>query len=463
MLSILLVEDEPSLQLALGDTLADSGHHVTVAGTVADALAVLGRTTPQLVLCDLRLPDGSGMEVLRTVTASAPEVPVIILTAYGTVQSAVEALRAGASEYLTKPFEEAQLLAMVERHLELWRLRRRVSELEGVSRPIGQAPAFRRAVELAATVAQSDTSVLLLGETGTGKEVLARFIHDSSPRRRKPFVAVNCAALPEALLESELFGHERGAFTGAVRQRRGRFEEADGGTLFLDEVAEASPGVQAKLLRALERQGFERLGSSTPIQVDVRIIAATKRDLGAEVAAGRFRDDLYYRLKVVPIMLPPLRARPGDVALLAHTFSRRIGAERGRPMELARETLDVLEALAFPGNVRELLHLVQRLAATCPAERITPQHLPEEYVRDGRPPIRVAMTTFEGSLAAMTAEFERQVILRTLERNEGHRARTAQALGISRKNLWEKLNALGLEDWPHPRRDPHGAPYSGDP
>jgi DNA-binding NtrC family response regulator len=443
---ILLVEDEPSLQLALGDTLTDSGHRVTIAGTVGEALEALERAAPELVLCDLRLPDGSGMEVLRAVTSGAPDVPVIILTAYGTVQSAVEALRAGASEYLTKPFDETQLLAMVARHLELLRLRRRVEELEGVSRPIGQAPAFRRAMELAATAARSETSILLLGETGTGKEVVARFIHDSSPRKREPFVAVNCAALPESLLESELFGHERGAFTGAVRQRKGRFEEADGGTLFLDEVAEASPGVQAKLLRAIEQQSFERVGSSVPIRVDVRLVAATKRDLVAEVAAGRFRDDLYYRLKVVPITLPPLRERKGDVALLAQAFTRRLGAERGRPLELAPETLESLEGLAFPGNVRELLHLVQRLAVTCPAGRVLPEHLPDEYVRGAVPRVRVALSAFDGTLAAMTAEFERVVILRTLERHEGHRGNTAQALGISRKNLWEKLKAFGMEE-----------------
>ena len=446
MANILLVEDEPSLQLALGDTLSDVGHRVTVVGSVAAALDAVESGGPELVLCDLRLPDGSGMQVLTAVAARTPDVPVIILTAYGTVQNAVEALRAGASEYLTKPFEEAQLLAMVERHLELGRLRRRVEELEGLTRPIGNAPAFLRAVELARTVAASDTSVLLQGETGTGKEVVARWIHDSSRRRRKPFIAVNCAALPESLLESELFGHERGAFTGAVRQRRGRFEEADGGTLFLDEVAEASPGVQAKLLRALEQQSFERVGSSESIRVDVRVVAATKRDLSVEVAAGRFRDDLYYRLKVVPVVLPPLRDRKGDVALLAQAFARRFGEERGRPMSFSAEALDALERQPFPGNVRELLHLVQRLAVTCPAETVTPALLPQEYTDGAVPSVKVSPVAFEGTLAEMTSQFERVVLLRTLERFEGHRANAAQALGISRKNLWEKLKVLGIEE-----------------
>ncbi|MCL4806188.1 MAG: sigma-54 dependent transcriptional regulator [Thermoanaerobaculia bacterium] len=443
---VLLVEDEPSLQLALGDCLGDAGYAVTVAGTVEAALEVLGMVRPDLVLCDLRLPDGDGMTVLAEAPRMTPEVPIIILTAYGTVQNAVEALRAGASEYLTKPFEEAQLLAAVKRHLELGRLRRRVEELEGLARPIGSAPAFRRAVELAATAAASDTSILLLGETGTGKEVVARFVHDSSPRRRKPFVAVNCAALPESLLESELFGHERGAFTGAIKLRRGRFEEADGGTLFLDEVAEASPAVQAKLLRALEQQRFERVGSSTPIQVDVRLVAATRRDLSAEVAAGRFRDDLYYRLKVVPVSLPPLRERKGDVPLLAQVFAQRLGEERRRPIAFSAEALEVLERHRFPGNVRELLHLVQRLAATCDAETITTAHLPEEYAGRAAGAVRVPCVELEGTLAEMTARFERIVLLETLERHEGHRGNAAQALGISRKNLWEKLKALGIEE-----------------
>lgn len=446
MALILLVEDEPSLQLALADTLEDAGNSVTVAGTVANALTALRRETPDLVLSDLRLPDGSGLAVLNAVISETPDVPVIVLTAYGTVASAVEALHAGASEYLTKPFDDTQLMAMIGRHIELRRLRRRVAELEGtVHEPIGGSPAFKRALDLARTVAGSDSTVLLYGETGTGKEVLARFLHESSPRCQKPFVAVNCAALPEALLESELFGHERGAFTGAVRQRLGRFEDADGGTLFLDEIAETSPGVQAKLLRALEERKFERLGSSRSISVDVRIIAATKRDLEVEVAAGRFRDDLYYRLKVVPIPLPPLRDRAGDVELLAQTFALRYGTERGRPLTFSPEALEALSGHPFPGNVRELQHLVQRLAVVCPAETVLLGHLPEEYAAGGRPRVAADPTSFEGTLSEMAEQLERLVLARTLTRFAGHRGRAAEALGISRKNLWEKLKALGLE------------------
>jgi len=311
--------------------------------------------------------------------------------------------------------------------------------------PQGSSPAFFKALDLARMVAGSDSTVLLYGETGTGKEVLARFIHESSPRRQKPFVAVNCAALPEALLESELFGHERGAFTGAVRQRSGRFEDADGGTLFLDEIAETSSGVQAKLLRALEERRFERLGSNRSIPVDVRVIAATKRDLEVEVGAGRFRDDLYYRLKVVPILLPPLRERDGDVALLAQAFARRFGMERGRTLTFSPEALEALAHHPFPGNVRELHHLVQRLAVVCPAETVLLGHLPDEYAARGCPRVTVDPTSFEGTLSEMAEQFEKLVLARALTRFGGHRERTAEALGISRKNLWEKLKALGLE------------------
>jgi len=442
---ILLVEDEPSLQLALGDTIEEEGFAVDVLGTVRDALEAMVRQLPDLVISDLRLPDGDGMDVLRQARRIDSELPVIILTAYGTIDGAVEAIREGAVDYLTKPFEEKHLTSVIRRNLELRRLRRRVEELEGMpSRPIGDAPVFCKAVELATTAARSDVTILILGETGTGKEVVARLVHDCSPRRNRPFIAVNCAALPEALLEAELFGHERGAFTGALRQRRGRFEEADGGTLFLDEVAEMSPGVQAKLLRVIEEQHFERLGSNTSIAVDVRILAATRRDLETEVQTGRFRDDLYYRLKVVPVLIPPLRERPGDVVLLAHHFARRFAAELHREFEFAPEALDCLAHHHFPGNVRELQHLVHRLAVTCPKPVITAADLPDEYGRLCHPRLDLPIGRFEGSLPEMMAQFEHTVLDAMLTRFDGHRGRIASALGISRKNLWEKLRDHGL-------------------
>lgn len=445
---VLLVEDEPSLQLALGDALADEGFEVAIAGSVEEGLRALVAFAPDLVLCDLRLPDGDGMAVVTAVRGTSADTPVIILTAYGSVASAVAAMKAGAAEYLTKPFEEQQLLAVLRRHLELHTLRRRVQELEGGSpaRPVGGDPAFVRLLDLARTVAASDSTVLLLGETGTGKEVFARYIHESSPRRSRPFVAVNCAALPESLLESELFGHERGAFTGAVKQRHGRFEEADRGTLFLDEVAEMSPAVQAKLLRAIEQQRFERLGSSASITVDVRLVAATRRDLAEEVAAGRFRDDLFYRLKVVPMTIPPLRERAGDIPLLAHTFARRLAAERQRVFELSPATVDCLARHPFPGNVRELLHLMERLAVVCADDVIQPLHLPEEYRGGAQAQANVALSSFSGTLSEMAAAFERRALQQAMDRFHGHRGQMAEALGISRKNLWEKLKAHGLDE-----------------
>jgi DNA-binding NtrC family response regulator len=442
---IFLVEDEPSLQLALGDTLVDEGFEVTVLPTVREAMATLEFALPDLVICDLRLPDGDGLDVLRRARELAPQLPVIILTGFASIHSAVEAMKLGAAEYVTKPFDQTLLLATVKRHLELVRLRRRVAELEsGVGCPVGASPLFRGALELARTVAASDSTVLIEGETGTGKEVVARYIHDCSPRRSRAFVAVSCSALPETLLESELFGHERGAFTGALRQRRGRFEEADGGTLFLDEVGEMSPATQAKLLRVLQEQRFERLGSNQPITVDVRIIAATRRNLREEVAANRFRDDLYYRLKVVPITLPPLRERPGDVALLLHYFAERHARASGKHIAFSPEAVECLSRFPFPGNVRELEHLVQRLAVVCQEPTIRPEHLPEEYREGCRPRFSVPLDEFQGTLAEIMQQFERRLLAAALERFAGHRGKMAAALGISRKNLWEKLKSHGL-------------------
>ena len=400
---------------------------------------------PDLMLCDLRLPDGTGLDVLRHVRSKAPTLPFVILTAHGTVEIAVDAMKSGADEFLTKPFEETQLLAVVRRHLEVIRLRRKVAELEGIAEsPLGIAPSFVRAVELSRNAAATDTNVLILGETGTGKEVIARFIHRCSPRQRRPFIAVNCAALPETLLEAELFGHEKGAFTGAVRQRRGRFEEADGGTIFLDEVAEMSPSSQAKLLRVLQEGSFERLGSNRTIQVDVRLIAATRRDLETDVAEGRFRDDLYYRIRVIPIMLPALRERKEDIPLLADFFVNRFGKQLGRRFRFSPQTLRCLSNHPFPGNVRELENLVHRIAALTHADVVEPHHLPDEYGALCRPSIPIEGVTFKGNLAEMTREFERRVLAETLQRHDGHRGRVAEALGISRKNLWEKLKAHGL-------------------
>ncbi|MCP4896431.1 MAG: sigma-54-dependent Fis family transcriptional regulator [bacterium] len=442
---VLVVDDEPSLQVTLADTLKDEGLRVAVAGTVGEALSELESFQPKLVLCDLKLPDGNGIEVLKRVRGEFSDMPFVILTAHGTVATAVEAMKAGADEFLTKPFEEAQLLAVVRRYLEVIRLRRRVAELEGETQsPLGLAPRFVEAVELSRNAAGTDTNVLILGETGTGKEVIARFIHRCSPRRNKSFVAVNCAALPETLLEAELFGHEKGAFTGAIKQRRGRFEEAGGGTVFLDEVAEMAPSSQAKLLRVLQEGSFERLGSNTTIRVDVRIIAATRRDLQQEVAEGRFRDDLYYRIRVIPIDLPALRDRSEDIPLLASFFAKKYGEKLGVDLTFASNTLHCLSNHPFPGNVRELENLVHRIVALSSTDVIEPHHLPDEYASQCRPRIPIAGSVFSGTLSEMAQMFERRVLEEVLERQKGHRGRMAEALGISRKSLWQKLKSYGL-------------------
>lgn len=442
---ILLVDDEPSIQLTLGDTLADQGYEVSVAGTLVKARQAIASFHPTLVLCDVRLPDGNGVSLLQEIKARTPELPVIMLTGYATVESAVDAMKAGADEYLTKPYEQKHLLSVVRRSLEIVRLRDRVDELEAaVDRPVGQAPSFVRALELASAAARSECTVLLLGETGTGKEVFAQYVHRASKRARQPFVAVNCAALPENLLESELFGHEKGAFTGAIRQRRGRFEDAHRGTLLLDEIAEMTTPLQAKLLRVLEEHSFERLGSNKPIHVDVRIIAATRRNLEQEVTAGRFRDDLYFRLRVVPITIPPLRERPGDVELLLHHFVRVVEKETGLRLNLAPETIQRLTGHSWRGNVRELAHLIRRLAVIVPGGRVTPAELPDEY---GEAPFTAAAQRDaipDGTLSEVLNAYERTVLETVVERFDGHRGHMADALGISRKNLWEKLRAHGL-------------------
>lgn len=449
---ILVIDDEPSLQVTLRDTFEDEGYDVQVAGTVREALEALRQSSPDLVLCDLRLPDGDGLDVVQEAQRWAPMVPVIILTAFASIDSAIAALKAGASEYLTKPFDEASLLSMVERHLEVRRLRRRVVELEGrPEAPVGRSSGFLRLLETARAVAVSDRTVLITGETGTGKDVLARYIHACSSRSRGPFVAVSCAALPEALLESELFGHVAGAFTGAGSGAQGRFEAASGGTLFLDEVAEISPAVQTKLLRVLEARSFERLGSTKTISVDVRIVAATRKDLQREVAEGRFRDDLYYRLNVVPVQIPPLRERREDIPLLTRALADRIAKEEGRKIEFAPETIACMETHPFPGNVRELENLIRRMVAICPADVVRLGHLPAEY-RRCCPAIDLSEEeeTIRGTLPEMMRAFERRALEAALRHNNGHRGRAAGSLGISRKNLWEKLRSHGLADWGKP-------------
>jgi two-component system response regulator FlrC len=442
---VLVVDDEEGIRSFIGEALASQGLHVALAADGEEAARVLERESFHLLITDLKMPKLDGMSLLRRVRAEQPELEVIVLTAHGTVGTAVEAMKLGAFEYLAKPLsspDEIRLLAA--RALERRRLRQdrqRSSLARGDEAPVARDPATLRVMEHVDKVAVTDASVLLLGESGVGKEVIANAIHRRSKRAEGPFVPVNCAALSETLLESELFGHERGAFTGASAARRGRFELADGGTLFLDEVAELKAPLQAKLLRVLQDHRFERVGGSRTIEVDVRLIAATNRDLEEELRDGRFRVDLYHRLAVFPVRLPPLRARPGDILPLAAHLLARIARELGRPaLELQPVAAAALEHYSWPGNVRELANALERAAILAGGTSIGAEHLALAEQRapaPGPPP-----AALDGTLR----EIEREAIRRALEATGGHRKQAAARLGIGLRTLYEKIKDYGLGD-----------------
>jgi two-component system NtrC family response regulator len=444
---VLVVDDEPAQRQVLAGFLRKRGYQVTEVSGADAALSLVARETVDLVLSDIRMPGRSGAELLEEVRGLNPEVPVILMTAYGTIASAVEAMKRGAADYLTKPIDLDELEILVARTLERRALESENRELrrvlEGRYRLEGLETANARmaqAINTAARAAASRATILIRGESGTGKELLARAIHYASPRRQKPFVAVNVAALPETLVESELFGHERGAFTGADRERRGRFELADGGTLLLDEIGDLPRAVQVKLLRVLQARAFERLGGTRTITVDVRVIAATNRDLEAAVREGTFREDLYYRLNVVTVEVPPLRERREDIPLLVEKFVARFAAEAGRTIEgVSREALDQLVRYTYPGNVRELENIVQRAVVLARGPRITTADLPL-HVGASPGEAREAATFVE-----RVAAFERRLILEALDRAQGVQTRAARELGMSERHLRYKLKKYGLD------------------
>src|SRR5207248_2687479 len=368
MSDILLVEDKDSLRRVLRLTLENAGYSVTESADARAALAEIQSAPHRLVLTDLRMPHGSGLDVLRAARAADPLVPVVVMTAYGSIDEAVQAMKDGAHDFLQKPVDSNHLLLLVERALEQARLRtenmllrEEWSRRYGVPRIIGESEAIKRAVAETQRVSQTEANVLLLGESGTGKELFARAVHHLSPRRDKPFVAINCAAIPETLIENELFGHERGAFTGAGERRLGKFELASGGTVFLDEIGDLPLAVQGKLLRAIEEKSVDRIGGKATIPVDVRVVAATNKDLRAAVDRGEFRGDLFFRLAVFPIEISPLRERGDDVVLLAHHFAAKLGRElRGHEATLSNASVQVIRAHRWPGNVRELENAIER-------------------------------------------------------------------------------------------------------
>jgi len=450
-LDILLVDDEPSIRLVVGDTLRDAGHRVVLAADGGEALSLVSSRGFDVVVTDIRLPKADGMTIFRRVKQERPQTDVILITAHGAVSDAVEALKEGAFDYLTKPFDPDELALRIGRIADRRRLERDLEEARAVlgarghaTDIVGRSPSMLRLLERIEMIAASDAPVLITGESGTGKELVARALHERSPRRKKAFVAVNCAAFPETLIEAELFGHERGAFTGAVKRRDGRFKAADGGTLLLDEVAEIPLPAQAKLLRVLQQGMVEPLGTNDSVPVDVRVISATHRSLKEWIGEGRFREDLYYRVNVLDISIPPLRERRGDLPLLLEHFLRQ-HTPAGQPIpRISPRAWAALSEYAFPGNVRELSHAIEHAIVLSRGREIDLDHLPRDIGGSARYAQRD-----EASIRPLTVamkEFEREYLVRTLALARNNRTRAADVLGISRKTLWEKLRFHGLSD-----------------
>jgi DNA-binding NtrC family response regulator len=443
---VLIVDDDDALRGLLARELARSGHHVAQAGDAAGCFARVKEDEPDVALLDLMLPDGSGIDVLRRLRAESPAVEVIVLTAHGTIDTALAAMKLGAYDYLRKPCHLQELEMTLGRAYE----RRRLGEqnaslkegLSGVRGPemIGSGPVFEELCRLIAKVAASDSTALVRGETGTGKELVARSIHRLSPRRDEPFVVVDCAALHENLLQSELFGHEQGAFTGAARRKHGLFETADGGTVFLDEIAEVTPVVQASLLRVLESSSFRHLGGTREVHVNVRLVAATNRSLERLMDEGKFRRDLYFRLNAIHVEIPPLRRRPDDIPVLVDHFVNLHNARCGTRKRVSPAARALLLGYPWPGNIRELRHVVERSLVLADSDAIGPADLPPE-VREGG---GGAGEDPRPSLLPL-AEVERRHIARVLAEVRGHRARAAHVLGISERNLYRKLHEHHLD------------------
>ncbi|MEY2668964.1 MAG: hypothetical protein RJA59_1602 [Pseudomonadota bacterium] len=448
---VLIVDDERSNLESLQRIFTREGWRVALAESGQAALEVVRHDRPDVVVTDLMMPGMGGGELLRAVKAIAPEVEVVLMTAFGTVEGAVAAMKDGAYDFITKPVKRHAIVKSVRLALERASLvaenrslRARLARLSGEPADggmVGSAPAFRAALDTLRQVAPASATVLLLGESGTGKELAARLLHDLSPRAAAPFVPVNCAAIPETILESELFGYERGAFTGATQRKDGRFQRAHGGTLFLDEVGDMSPGVQAKLLRVLQDGLVERLGGTQPMQVDVRIVAATNRDLASEVRAGRFREDLFYRLDVVTVRLPPLRERREDVPLLAAAFLRAFAERNRRAVTgFSDAALQALAGHDWPGNVRELQHAIERAVVLCRGEVVDAADLPDAVrnAAPGRP--LPASSTLSIAIGTPLEEIERIVIRETLRQTRGDKNLAAQLLRVAPRTIYRKLD-----------------------
>jgi DNA-binding NtrC family response regulator len=438
---LLLVEDDRIVRITVRDALEEAGYQVTECADGATALSTLEREAFDLVLTDVRLPGVDGVTIFRRARIAQPDAGIVLMTAFADAEDAVAVMREGARDYVQKPFEIEELLLRMGRVRDEVRFRRgmEAGARSAAGAILGEAAVTRQLVDRVEAAAASDVPVLVMGETGTGKDLCARTIHERSRRSGGRFVVVNCAAIPEALFESELFGHEKGAFTGADRKRVGRFEAAHGGTLFLDEVGELSPSSQAKLLRAIESSAFEPVGSSTAVHVDVRIVAATNRDLAAAIPQGTFRKDLFYRLNVIDIRVPPLRERRADVPLLVSAFLADIAGRQGRPVpDLDPQAVAALAAHDYPGNVRELQHALERAVALARGGTLRVEHLPPDMAAGPSAPGGAGDAGML-PLGQAVERFEQEYIRKALAKAGGHRGRAAAALGISRKSLWERL------------------------
>ncbi len=442
---VLVVDDQKNMRATTAMVLRQEGYLVGEAAGVEEALRLLEAESFELVLTDLRMEPQDGMELLRRALEISPGTQVIVMTAYGTIESAVDAMRLGAADYISKPFKESELLVRVEKALEKRRLLEQVAALTGEFRDrygleslIGQSPPLREMIARIVRVAPTDSTVLITGESGTGKELVARAVHTASARASRPFVTVNCAAVTASLLESELFGHAKGAFTGALRARRGLYEEADGGTLFLDEIGETDTNFQAKLLRALQEGEIRRVGESQTVLVDVRIVAATNQDLRLAIAQKRFREDLFYRLNVVPIRVPPLRERKADVPLLAAHFLARFNVRNRTRKELTDNAIERLLEHDFPGNVRELENVITQAASLSDSDRIGPDDFGFES------PLPIPEAGQSRRLVNIVDDAERVAIQASLRRHAGDLAAVAKELGVSHTTLWRKTRRLNI-------------------
>ncbi len=441
--NILIVDDEEGIREALSAALRDDGYHVATVSSGEDCLDFLTREPVDLVLLDIWLEGMDGLDTLRRIQENGTGPIVVMISGHGNIETAVRATKLGAFEFLEKPLSLEKVTLVVKNALEHQRLeeenQRLRAELDQRYQVIGTSVPMKAVRQQIALTAPTSGRVLIYGESGTGKELVARSLHVNSLRRERPFVEVNCAAIPDELIESELFGHIKGSFTGATEDKSGKFQKADGGTLFLDEVGDMSLKTQAKVLRVLEQQRFEPVGSNTAITVDVRVIAATNKKLEDEILKGTFREDLFYRINVIPFYVPALREHSEDVPLLARYFLSEFSAEYGkRPRELSPAAVEVLQRYSWPGNVRELRNLIERLVIVCPQQRIEPHHLPPEYFRGTR-----SAQPYSTLHEARTA-YERDFILRKLEENQWNMTRTATALGLERSHLYRKMKTLGI-------------------